>query len=347
MTGPGVLAFVGLDGNIWTMAASGAGKRRITLDGTPEMPYAAPAWSRDGQHLLCLRQHPSTVVTFELPDYTPQLHSTDHAVLAAWGPAESELTLARADSKQGIIEIEVIAGRQRRTLAAVPWTMQAAVAADFPTWDVLLPFANTLAWSPRHDLLVLTWPAILGAAAIIIDLTKGTFQDLGALIPDLRTAEHLMSLSFLDDDTLFACLHTDRHAGVAHLTLTGAVQWLRGAEALAARSAPGGQEIYYVTWPMRSPSLWRVPVMGGIPQEVLTGRLTYVAPGQFQNCIFWGVPSFAPAGDMIAVDQLQVDGEIGTPLYQVIESIWLAGVDGSNPRMLGLGRHVAWQPVDG
>jgi hypothetical protein len=347
MAGSSVLAFIGPDGNIWTMAANGGSKRRITTDGTPDVPYAPPSWSRDGLRLMSVRRDPPAVVAFDLPVFTPRMVATSRTVLATWGPGTAEITLAVADSQRGVITIEVVTAHARRGLAEVPWKVRAAEPPGFPTRAALLPSANDLIWSPRRDFLMLIWPDVLSGLGAVVDLTTTTntvIRDIGDFVPALGEAERVMSLHFIDDDTLFACVQAQGRGGAARIR-RDAIEWVRGAEALAAQRSPDQGEIYYVQRPTRSPSLWRVPAMGGIPEEMLTGRLSYAPPDRFQNCVFWGLPSFAPDGGLMAVDQLQVDGQFGTPLYQAMETIWLATPEGREPRMLGLGRHVAWQPV--
>src|SRR6516162_5135341 len=85
MAGSGVLAFIGPDGNVWTMSANGGSKRRITTDGTPEAPYAAPSWSRDGRGLMSIRQDPPALAVFDLLNFSPRAVATGSPVLAAWG----------------------------------------------------------------------------------------------------------------------------------------------------------------------------------------------------------------------------------------------------------------------
>jgi len=310
----GEIAFVGVDGDVWMMKASGREKGLLTELPEPHGAIVQLVWSPQGDMLALSTFQPFAVLLIDVQGEI--VREIDNAVWASWSSDGSQLTYL-SDVQE-----------QYASVSGVPMLLDLASGEARPVADRLDYAQDGLKWSPVAPLLLYARPPDIH----LVDLSSG--EPVERVI--VAGASHLRP-NWSPDSQSFSVLFRDSSDGVRDYyqvySLAGErlpVQFL-DKSACARESVhedwqtdwtPDGRYfLYHVTCPYMdlTGGIWAVDVLENRERRILSLKGSSI--------------SVSPDGRHFAF----VVG--GRPLL-----IWVADIDGGNPALVAEGKLPAWRP---
>jgi len=151
----GEIAFVGIDGDVWIMKASGSGKSRLTELSEPHGAIVQLVWSPQGDMLALSTFQPSAVLLVDTRGGI--VREIDNAMWASWSSDGSQLTY--------LSDIQ----EQYASVSGVPMLLDLASGEARPVADRLDYAQDALNWSPVASMLLYARPPDIR----LIDLSSG------------------------------------------------------------------------------------------------------------------------------------------------------------------------------
>jgi hypothetical protein len=364
--GGGVIAFVGVDGNIWTCKPNGADLRQTLADTEPGLSYDSPTWSPNGDYLAALR-YAISGPTDDVEVWVARADGSDLKMVAttwqgifAWTHVPGELAtvstrevgrvdtpLGRATDTEWSIYVTNVSDGRRMLIGSGRRLVYPGIGGDLGMtyWYksgehgpfYMYGASESLKWSPDGTAAYLETPFCL----FRLELDTGQMTDLGPEEPRSPREETPFDITYSSAPVQLAALWdgalalADDGGGWRPLADESQVGGALGSHLRIQGWSASGDELYVEDYDPATQT-------GDVARISLPNSSIIVV---FSNA--WG-RTFGRL--TVASDGSRIAYSVGTgdPLEQRLQfdsRIYVAASDGTNVVDLYPGRYPAWQPV--